>query len=452
MTEEALPSVRADSVHLQGKTGGTLWLLRAEGRVETLDHPLFEAAAKSPPGGHTVVVDLTYVNLISSQGAAGLLHCARLLADSGRALYVAVADPTVERVLEVSGVAEIARLRPSMHAVFQSCSSLAVSPVAADGHGDPALQSCAGRQATGKWGRGASGSGVQVAELKELEALRAEVRNLRAKVRTHPLIDQALGVLMERYGLASPSKAFALLRKCSEVYNVRIRILAAALVADPSGKQPLTGQRKPPPRLSFLPRDHVGTVNCGTVLNAVLDRTLEIAGTDMGSVGLVDPLTGGLRLEVHESLTDELVDFFDRGGRNDTPCALAAQNLARVTIADVSTAFALSESARAVLLAAGCGAVHSTPLTGGAGCAGVTNAYMPRPGVMLTSGQARALDEVGAQAGRWLVWHRNTVVRDALKYLHLRVADFRVGEVVGQSEPDSSSSREYDGAKHLRTR
>ncbi|MCF6525457.1 ANTAR domain-containing protein [Streptomyces sp. JJ36] len=428
MAEEALSPVRADSVHLPGEAGSSLWLLRAEGGIDSADHPLFALATEPPShvAAPTVAMDLTLVHLLSARGARGLLCCAEHFAAAGAALRLAVANPAIERVLEVSGVAEATEVHPNVQELFEACVPRGALEAAVVGAGRPE----AGAPATGLCAGDGEAAG------KEVEALRAEVRNLRARVRTHPLIDQALGVLLERYGLPGPRRAFELLRRCSQVYNIRLRTLAAALVADPrgDGEQPPAAHRQPP-RLSFLPRDHAGTVNAGTVVNAVLERTLEIAGADMGSVQLVDPLTGGLRLEAHEGLSEEFVDFFDRVGGDGTPCGQAARHRVRVTVTDVATGSgAFPESVRAVLLAAGSRAVHSTPLTDGAACVGVANAHMARPGRMLTSGQARALDEMGAQAGRWLTWHRNTAVRDALKYLHLRAPGFR-DDGTGPGEP-----------------
>ena len=36
----------------------------------------------------------------------------------------------------------------------------------------------------------------------------------------------------------------------------------------------------------------------------------------------------------------------------------------------------------------------------------------------LTAAETKALDVVGAEAGRWLAWHQRTVVVDALEHLH----------------------------------
>ncbi|MFR9676526.1 ANTAR domain-containing protein [Streptomyces sp. TR06-5] len=424
MAEETLYPVSADVVRLPGQARGSVWLLRPEGEIGSADHPLFTLAVQPPPESRAVAMDLTAVTLMSVRGQGGLQRCARQVAASGRTLHLATADSRLVRALESRGVLDAFDVQPDVQKVFESCAAGSSVPATSappiGGPPVPAVWFSDGSDA----GAGTGPAGAS----QELHALRAEVRNLRAKARTHPLIDQSLGVLMERYGLPGPRTAFELLRRCSQAYNVRLRTLAAALVADPRGELLTTAVAEPPPRLSFLEHDDA-VVNSGLVVNAVLQRTLDIVGTGRGSVQLVDPLTGAPRVEVYEGLTEEVVDVLDRGGRDgDTPGALAVRCLARVTVTDLHADPGLPDRASGVLLAAGCRALHCTPLTDGQGAVvGVAEAYLPGPGRVLASGQARALDEMGAEAGRWLTWHRNTVVRDALKYLHVRAPGCRDG-------------------------
>jgi hypothetical protein len=52
---------------------------------------------------------------------------------------------------------------------------------------------------------------------------------LRKKMESHKLIGQAMGILMERYGIDA-DHAFAVLRRCSQDRNVAIRDLANQLI------------------------------------------------------------------------------------------------------------------------------------------------------------------------------------------------------------------------------
>ena len=58
-----------------------------------------------------------------------------------------------------------------------------------------------------------------------------EVQNLRDAVRTRQLIGQAVGIVMERYGL-DDSRAFAFLARLSQNRNVKLRVVAQELVDD----------------------------------------------------------------------------------------------------------------------------------------------------------------------------------------------------------------------------
>lgn len=69
--------------------------------------------------------------------------------------------------------------------------------------------------------------------------LEAEVAGLRRALETRPTIDLAKGMVMQRYSCNSVA-AFALLRRVSQEHNVKIRHLAAAIVAriDEDGVEP----------------------------------------------------------------------------------------------------------------------------------------------------------------------------------------------------------------------
>jgi hypothetical protein len=64
-------------------------------------------------------------------------------------------------------------------------------------------------------------------EVAELDRLRTEVRDLRARLRAHPLISEAQGILRERYALPDTETAFALLQRASQQYNVNLPGLKA---------------------------------------------------------------------------------------------------------------------------------------------------------------------------------------------------------------------------------
>jgi hypothetical protein len=258
----------------------------------------------------------------------------------------------------------------------------------------------------------------------EVERLRAEVRDLRARARAHSLIAQAEGVLRERYALPDADSAFALMRLASQRFNVKMRTLAEVLVAAPRPGAPDAlwfprRARLAEPALSFPAARRTGSGTRGAVLAAVLSQTLAVVGTEMGNVQLADRVRGGLRIEKHTGLTADFVDFFGHVGEDGTSCARAARDVVQVTVRDVETDPVFSEPAREAILAAGSRACHSVPLTTSSGmCVGMVSAHLEHTVGPLAAAQLKALDVVGTEAGRWLAWHDRTVVLDALEYLH----------------------------------
>ncbi|MFF8939445.1 ANTAR domain-containing protein [Streptomyces paradoxus] len=265
---------------------------------------------------------------------------------------------------------------------------------------------------------------AEAADDDELERLRAELRDLRARARVRPLISQAQGILQERYALPDGESAFALMQRASQRYNVKLHTLAGILVTAPRPDGPDAlwfpqRVRGPEPDLTFTEAHRSGSGSRGAVLKAVLRATLTVTGTDMGNVQLTDPARGGLRIEQHTGLTADFVDFFAHVGEDGTACARAARDVSQVTVHDVESDPVFTESARRAILAAGSRACHSVPLTTESGlCVGMVSAHMDRPLDGLTTAQTKALDTVGGQAGRWLAWHDRTVVLDALEHLH----------------------------------
>jgi len=64
---------------------------------------------------------------------------------------------------------------------------------------------------------------------RELEALRHEVTGLRAALLSRATIDQARGILVGRYRI-SPEQAFNVLVRWSQHRNIKLRLIAEALV------------------------------------------------------------------------------------------------------------------------------------------------------------------------------------------------------------------------------
>jgi hypothetical protein len=63
-----------------------------------------------------------------------------------------------------------------------------------------------------------------------------EVQDLRDAIQTRQLIGQAVGIIMERYGL-NDQRAFAFLTRLSSTRNVKLRVIAQEVVAELAGPE-----------------------------------------------------------------------------------------------------------------------------------------------------------------------------------------------------------------------
>lgn len=426
MSSEAAREVRTDMVRLPA-AAGWLRMLGVEGALDSADHPLLAAILDTTGQPEAVAVDLSAVREVSVAAARGLAACAAELDRRGLRLLLAAPSEEVTRALTAAngtagtgngaaGGTAAGRLMvlPTAQDLITACvpdlpetarATAAPAPLATPDHEKPEQE--------------------QAQELEqEIERLRGKVRDLKGKVRTHPMIAQAQGVLQERYGLRDGQAAFALLRRASQQHNVKLRSLASAVLNAP---RPKSGSarwfpdriRTRPPELPALPQVNGEAANRSAVISAVLHQSLTLSDTPMGNVQLADRHAGGLRIEEHHGLNEEFVDYFDLVGKEGTSCALAARNVTRVTVTDVATDPVFTDEARHKILQAGSRAAHSTPLTTANGvCLGMVSTHHDRPQQLLAPAQARALDRIGDQAGRWLAWHHRTIVLDALEHLH----------------------------------
>lgn len=135
----------------------------------------------------------------------------------------------------------------------------------------------------------------------------------------------------------------------------------------------------------------------------------------MGNVRLAEG--GLLRLEKHSGLGRQFTDFFAFVDHSGTACAQAARDCRQVTIRDVASATVFDEDSRHVILHAGSRACHSVPLLDERGVLlGVISSHA-RPITGFTRSQLAVLHETADVVGRWLAWHRRTVILDALEDL-----------------------------------
>ncbi|MEJ1202447.1 ANTAR domain-containing protein [Streptomyces sp. CCNWLW237] len=246
-----------------------------------------------------------------------------------------------------------------------------------------------------------------------------EERNRRL---AHAGVARAQEVLVGRYRLAGPQVSFELLRQTSQRFNIRLHTLADAVTHIPGPGAgaaqwfPRRARYSPPP-LTGLGVEGAERRHHGAVLRAAMRRMLHITDTGMGNVQLAE--NGLLRLEKHTGLNQEFTDFFAFVQDSTTACAQAAQERRQVTVKDAAVADIFDDDSRHAILQTGARGVHSLPLTSPSGAVlGMVSSHHERPLPGLSQAQLDALDTLGTQIGRWLLWHRHTVVLDALEHLH----------------------------------
>ncbi|MEV5875329.1 ANTAR domain-containing protein [Streptomyces sp. NPDC052101] len=255
--------------------------------------------------------------------------------------------------------------------------------------------------------------------------LRKEVRALRARVRTAPVIGMAQGVLMVRYGLPDSGSAFRALCEASQRFNVPLRVLVSAVVVarPPDGELWFPGRRPlPVPPLRILARADRDPRYRGRMIDAVLHEALALGRAPAGYVRLVDPAGNALMLENHRGCADPFLDHLVRGRDEDTADAVARLRGRRVCVPDVADGALLSEECRRVLLTSGTRALQSIPVLSSAGsCTGVITLHWPDAGHRPTDGEAETLGVLAADTAAWLSWYHRTVLLDALEHLHRTV-------------------------------
>jgi hypothetical protein len=237
-------------------------------------------------------------------------------------------------------------------------------------------------------------------------------------------VARAEELLMRYYRLSSREESFELLRHTSQRFNLKLHTLAAAVVRVPvpEARAPRWLAGRPhagSPPLPVLHRNGTRPEGHGAVLDAALERTLDITGTGMGNVQLVENRL--LRMVRHTGLNRRFTDYFTFVDDGSTSCAQAAEEVRQVTVKDVSSYDTFDEPTRQAILQAGSRACHSVPLVTPKGnVVGMISSHHEHPLHELAPAQLSALEQLGGQVGRWLLWHHSTVVVDALNHLHVR--------------------------------
>ncbi|MGW3356174.1 ANTAR domain-containing protein [Streptomyces bungoensis] len=262
-----------------------------------------------------------------------------------------------------------------------------------------------------------AGAAVPAARDAARDAL--DERNRRL---AHAGVARAEKLLMSRYRLSSEREAFDLLRRSSQKYNIKLHTLAEVAIhlRGPAAGSPVWVPSRPQGPAPAIPALHGSAPRPGShsaVLTSALGQALSVTGAQMGNVQLVE--NGMLRMEKHVGLNRRFTDYFAFVDASTTSCAQAAEEVRQVTVKDVAASDTFDEVSREAILETGSRACHSTLLLSPNGMViGMISSHHERPLHDLTAGQLTAMHDLGRQVGRWLVWHRNTVVLTALNHLH----------------------------------
>jgi hypothetical protein len=116
-----------------------------------------------------------------------------------------------------------------------------------------------------------------------------------------------------------------------------------------------------------------------SLLSRVLDGALALTGADFGTLQLVDPVTGSLRLVTQSGFDSGFLEYFAVVDDDHSACGRAARKCAQTVIADVSADPGFAPH-RGIAAASGFRAVQSTPLADEAGhLVGVVSTHFRRP-------------------------------------------------------------------------
>jgi hypothetical protein len=117
----------------------------------------------------------------------------------------------------------------------------------------------------------------------------------------------------------------------------------------------------------------------GALLPRVLDGALLLMGADFGTIQLLDPAAGLLRLVTQSGFDPGFLEYFAVVDDDHSACGRAVRESAQAVIADVNTDPAFAPH-RGIAAVSGFRAIQSTPLAGDPGClVGVVSTHFRRP-------------------------------------------------------------------------
>jgi hypothetical protein len=224
--------------------------------------------------------------------------------------------------------------------------------------------------------------------------------------------------LQEQHGILEPEVAFMVLRTASRHYNVKLRVVAAALVAtdaDVSGDG-VTAVCEPPP-LSFSCRAQ--PPNRTDVMHDLMRAAIGMTGAGYGTVQSRDPIHGGLIIEGHRGFDRSFLDFFSYVDGPGSACGATLTGRSQVWVRDIETSTVFAEEERETVLGAGVRSVLSTPLRDERGIvSGVIATYFTQPHHQVDDATVSWVQRLADECARWLRWYDKAVMPTVLRAVH----------------------------------
>src|SRR4051812_45576989 len=114
-------------------------------------------------------------------------------------------------------------------------------------------------------------------------------------------------------------------------------------------------------RLHELSRRVVHAAACQSMLDEILNATIDLHGADFGNIQLYNAATRTLRIAAHRGFQQPFLDFKEIDANDGSACGIALARRKRTVIEDVEKEPAFAPSLTAAR-EAGYRAVQSTPL------------------------------------------------------------------------------------------
>ena len=244
-------------------------------------------------------------------------------------------------------------------------------------------------------------------------------------------VRSAIDLLRRQHSLADSETTFDVLRTVSQQHNVKLRVVAAAIVGPDIATQ-RAGNPPGPPPLTFSDCGDTATPNRTEVLRDLMRTAITDVGADYGNIQVRDPAYGGLTIESHKGFKGDFLDFFGYVDDAGSACGASLTEACQVVVDDVESAPVFAESERTIVLTAGVRSVVSTPLVDEHGSVrGVVSTHYAQSGRAPNEKTLRTLQVQADDCARWLSWYDRAVMPRVLAAVHAAAGETR-GEVARQ--------------------